>query len=222
MQSLSWLPPFLRHSPAVAIALGVAAFLASMIAAVARRRRAATRRVQAALARDATVTGTLVAERPLVDVAVLGFGRGDELVEHAPVATDAAIDDGPRRVVLDGAFAITAGSRVVRHHAVPTDHFEAATVARDKVRRAMQMNMWPSGIDAYHVRYLRPGDEVRAHGRLVEDAGAWRLVGDGKPIELVARAAVVDPVPLPPLGAMARAALVGVAIWIAASALAAW
>lgn len=217
------MPWFLRRAPWTAYLAGAAVFLAVMIAADLWRRRAARRRVAAATTRavappaawrdgeEVAVRGALRAERPVTTIAVMGFVFGTELVEHAPTAPEAAVEVEGARVALDGPVVIEVGSRVVRHHKIPTDHFEAATVARDKVRRAMQLGMWRSGIDAYHLRHVAPGDEVIARGRLVRDPdGGWRLTG---PVSLAATRAVVDPAPSPPLGTMARAALAGVATW---------
>ena len=192
------------------------------------RRRVAARRVAGALAAPTTppagwrdgaevaVRGVLATERPVTTIAVLGFALGTELVEHAPAAPDGAIEVDGARLALDGPVVITVGSRVVRHHAIPTAHFEAASVARDKVRRAMQLGMWKSGIDAYHLRHVAPGDEVIVRGTLAGGDGAWSLVPPGPlaPITIAATRAVVDPPPAPPLGSLARAALAGVATWL--------
>jgi hypothetical protein len=223
------LPWFLRHAHWSTYLAGAVVFLVVMMLGTAWRRRVARRRVAAALApepaapaawRDGdpvAVRGILRAERPVTTIAVLGFALGTELVEHAPAAPEAAVEVEGVPVRLDGPVVIDAGSRVVRHHAIPTAHFEAASVARDKVRRAMQLGMWKSGIDAYHLRHVAPGDEVIARGRLARAGdGAWHLTPPGPlaPITLAATRAVVDPPPAPPLGSMARAALAGVATWV--------
>ena len=218
------MPPFLRHAPWFAYLAGGIVFLAVMVIANVWRARAARRRVQAALGHEAAGTaawrdgeeawlrGVLRTERPVTTIALVGFAFGRELVEHAPAAPEAAIDVDGQTVTLDGPVTIEVGSRVIRHHTIPTAHFEAATVARDKVRRTMQLGQWPSGIDAYHLRQVAAGDEVLARGRLVRGDDGWRVAG---PITLVAIRAVVDPPPAPPLGTMARAALAGVATWAA-------
>jgi len=225
------LPWFLRRAHWSAIVAGVVVFLAAMVAATLWRKRAARRRVIAATTgcvapalpdgwrdgEEVAVRGVLRAERPVRSIAVVGFVLGRELVEHAPSAPEAVIEVGEARLVVDGPVAITVGSRVVRHHAIPTEHFEQATVARDKVRRSMQLGMWKSGIDAYHVRHVAPDTEVIGRGRLVRDPdGTWRLTAPGvtAPITLAAIGGVVDPPPAPPLGTMARAALAGVATWV--------
>ena len=220
MGSLAWLPPFLRDAPAWTFVAAGAAIVAVIAGVVARRTRAARRRVAAALAEPYTVRGVLRADRAVVSVAVVAFA-GEELAEIATRSADElAIEraDGSR-VVLDGTVAIVVGSRVVRHHAIPTEHFELATVARDRARRAMQLGAWRGGIDAYHVRSIAPGDELVARGVLDGD----RLVPPSivRPIELASLRGTVDPAPMPPLAGLARAALAGAATWLLAAALAA-
>jgi hypothetical protein len=222
------LPWFLRHAHWSTYLAGAVVLLAVMALGGVWRRRVARRRVAAALAAPTTapadwragaevaVRGVLSTDRPVMSIAVLGFAFGAELVEHAPAAPDAAVEVDGARVALDGPVVIAVGSRVVRHHAIPTAHFEAASVARDKVRRAMQLGMWKSGIDAFHLRYAAPGDEVIARGTLAGGDGAWRLTASGPlaPITLAATRPVIDPPPAPPLGSLARAALAGVATWL--------
>jgi hypothetical protein len=200
-----------------------------MAAASWVRRRAARRRVAAALAaaptapaawRDgepAVIAGVLHAERPVVSVAVLGYGRGKEQVEHGRgAAPEAWLDVDGERVELAGSVAIVVGSRVVRHHAVPPEQFEIATVARDKARRAGQLDVWHGGVDGYHVRYVKDGDVVLARGTLVRGDGGWRL---DDAIELAARGGVVDPVVAPPMRTLAHAAIAGLAVWVGLAAL---
>lgn len=222
------MPWFLRHAHWGTYLAGAVVLLIVIALGGVWRRRVAARRVAAALAAPTTppagwrdsaevaIRGVLQAERPVMSIAVLGFALGTELVEHAPAAPEATIEVDGLRVALDGPVVVTVGSRVVRHHTIPTAHFEAASVARDKVRRAMQLGMWKSGIDAYHLRHVAPGDEVIARGMLAGGDGAWRLTPSGPlaPITLAATRAVIDPPPAPPLGSLARAALAGVATWL--------
>ncbi len=230
MKTFAWMPGWLRHAPVYAIALGAVAFAAGLVIATQLRKRAAARRVREALAREAVapaawqdgarawIRGTLRGA-PVASVTVLGFGARRELQEHGPRAApdEAAVEvdgvDPPVR--LDGSVAVLAGTHVVRHFAVPHDHFEIAMVARDRARRAGQLGMWPAGIDGYHVRRAVPGDAVLAGGTLARgDDGAWTLRPAGAAIEVAALGAEIDPAPLPPLGTMARSALLGVAVWL--------
>ncbi len=228
---------FLRHAPWYAAVIGGVALAAAFVVFMRRRTVAAQARIRAAL--DATpaapdtwrdgdevaIRGVLDTERPLTSVAVVGFGGGRELCELGHASADAWVEVGGRRVALDGPIAVAVGSHVIRHHTLPTSHFEAATVLRDRARRTMQLGFWPSGIDAYHLRRVKPRDEVIARGRLRAVDGEWALVPrattvEKAAIELTAVAAVVDPVPAPPLGTLARAFLVGLAAWLLVAAIA--
>ncbi len=231
MKSVDWFPYWLRHAPWFAIVAGAVGFALGLVIAGQLRRRAAARRVRTVRAR-ATVgpaqwrdgERTWVRGRlrgaPLASVAVVGFTGLRELIEHGPRAApdDAALEvEGVATpVVLDGSVVVLAGSHVIRHFELPHDHFEIACVARDRARRAGQLGMWPAGIDGYHILRAVPGDELLVGGMLARgDDGGWTLRSIEGAIEVVALAAVVDPVPLPPLGTMARSALLGVAVWVA-------
>jgi hypothetical protein len=219
----------LRHAPWYAAVVGAIALILAMARSVRRRRKAAEARVRTALAaappdelRDgelAAIRGALDAERAITSVAALGFGGGRELCELGHASADAVVVSGDQRIALDGPIAVVVGSHVIRHHTLPTSHFEAAVILRDRARRSMQLDLWPSAIDAYHLRRVKPGDEVIARGRLRRTDDGWALVaGAGTvevaAIELTAIAAVVDPVPAPPMGTLARSVLVGVAAWL--------
>lgn len=216
---------------------GAAALLLTLWLATRRRQRAAARRVRDILAAptiapaawrdgaEVVVRGVLRGDRPVVSVAVLGFGAGRELVENAPAAApeawlEVADDAGgePVRVGFGGAVAVTVGSHVIRHHALPTSHFEAAAVGRDRVRRAMELRMWPSGIDAFHIRRVLAGDQVLARGRMVRspDDGSWQLTPASvtAAIELASLKAVVDPAPLSPLTSLGRAVAIGLVTFL--------
>jgi len=222
----------------IGVVPGVAVVALVLWIAIERRRRAAAARVAAALAAPpvapaswaAIGADTAVVLRGRVDapagarlacVAALGFADGKEQQELGNRGwPDTVLDVDGEPVVIDGPVAILAGSRVIRHHGLPPDHFELASIARDATRRASQMKMWLGGVDAFHVRLIAPGDEVLARGRLRRDDTGWRLIpasdAKGAPIEVAAtRAPVIDPPPIPPLTSLARAFLAGVAVWSA-------
>lgn len=220
---------FLRHAPWYAAVVGAVAAAIALVVSLRRRQHAAEARIRAGLAAEiasewtdgelAAIRGVLDAERAITSVAVVGFGGGRELCELGHASADAALTVGDRRLVLDGPIAVAIGSHVIRHHTLPTSHFEQAAILRDRARRAMQLHLWPSAIDAYHLRKVKPGDEVIARGRLRRTDDGWTLVpGLGTvevaAIELTALSAVVDPVPAPPLGTLARAVAAGVGAWV--------
>lgn len=227
----------LRHAPWYAPVIGGVALVLAFVWSQRRRVAIAQRRIAAALAvvpvspddwRDGdevAIRGVLDTERPITSVAVLGFGGGRELCELGHTSADAWIEVGAARVALDGPVAVSVGSHVIRHHTLPTSHFEAATIGRDRARRTMQLGFWPSGIDAYHLRKVKPRDEVFARGKLARTDAGWALRPIGNTpekaaIEVTAVAAVVDPVPAPPLGTLARSFLVGVAAGVAVAVIA--
>lgn len=228
---------FLRQAPWYAAVVGALALALALASSLRRRRRAAEQRIRTALAVEPTaleawqdgepvvIRGILDGERAIASVAVVGFGGGRELCELGHASAEAWIVVEDRRIALDGPVAVAVGSHVIRHHKLPMSHFEAATILRDRARRAMQLHLWPSGIDSYHLRRVKPGDEVIARGRLRASEDRWELVpGTGTvehaAIELTAVEAVVDPVPAPPLGTLARAVLAGVSAWVLVAAIA--
>src|SRR5688500_10968771 len=198
----------LRQAGWPAYAAAVAVLSATLTIAKARRHRAARARVREALAvaptppdawsdgADVTLRGVLRAERPVTALALISFASGREQIELATSAVDDGwLEVGDIRVALAGSVAIAVGSHVLRHHELPPDRFEAASVARAKVRRATELHLWRGGIDGYHARRISPGDEVLARGRLVRDpdSDTWRLAPIRDAIELAAIGGVVDP-----------------------------
>ena len=210
---------FLRHVTWPAFAAAAAVIAITLAIARARRTHAARARVRAALdtaptpteawreGDEVTVRGTLRADRPIVGLALIGFA-GREQVELAPGAGENAFVGD---VALADPIAIVVGSHVVRHHEMPPDHFEAASVARAKIRRATELHVWRGGVDGYHVRRVKPGDEVLARGRLARHHDGWRL----EQVQLAALPGVVDPVQLPPQSAMGQAVVFGAAAFVA-------
>jgi hypothetical protein len=214
---------------------GAVVFAFAMWTAVRRRAQAAAARVAEALApvplaRDAwredepvVLRGTIDAPASprLASVAALGFADGKEQQElGARGWPEAFLVCGDDRIAIDGPVAIHVGTRVIRHHGLPPDHFELASIARDATRRASQMKMWLGGVDAFHVRLLAPGDEVLARGRLRKVDDGWVLLprseSKGSTIDVAAIAKpVIDPPPVPPLTTMARAFLFAIVTWSA-------
>jgi hypothetical protein len=224
-------PHFIRAAGWTAYAAGVATLATTLWLSAKQRERIAKKRVAAALAvaavppdawRDGdeiVVRGRLDAERAVSAVALMGFADGDEQIELTHDAVDGAtLDCGGIPLALGEPLAVLVGSHVIRHHEIPPERFTQATVGRDRIRRATEMKMWHGGVEGYHMRRVKPGDEVLARGRLARADDGWRLEPIGRrAIELTALAGVVDPVQLPPQSAMGRAVVFGAAAFLAAA-----
>ncbi|MCB9564237.1 MAG: hypothetical protein H6708_27920 [Kofleriaceae bacterium] len=171
------------HAHWPAFVAGGAALVTTLQLAVWRRTRLARARVAAALAApvtpraawvdggDVVLRGTLRAERRISAIAGMGYAGGREQQELGYDAVDAAaIEVEGERVALGEPLAVVVGSHVIRHHELPRDRFEAASLVRDRVRRATELHLWRGGVDGYHERRIADGEQVLARGRLVRAA----------------------------------------------------